>query len=710
MVVRNTSKCGNVILGTNCEIQDNVTLGNSEQGSLSIGDNALIRSGSIIYSNVKIGNCLKTGHDVLVRENSEIGDNVLIGTKTVLDGNCKIGNNVSLQTSAYITAYTVIEDDVFIGPRVVTTNDKYMHYGAKLIGPTIKKGARIGANATILPGVVIGEGAVVGSGAVVTKDVPAGATVVGNPARIAASATILPGVMIGERAVVGSGAVVTKDVPARATVVGKPARIKKINKLEMNDILRKKIAVIGMGYVGIPEAVLLANAGFDVTGIQRRSQRSGWKIDWLNEGRSPIGGNEPELPEMLKKVVNEEKFKVTDDFAVLGEADIIFVDVQTPTDNTNAPQYDSLKDVCRQIGRYLCPDKLVIIESTVAPGTTERLVKPILEDHSGLKAGLPDGFGLCFSYERVMVGRLIHNCREYPKIVGGIDELSTQMAMEVYKKFVKGGVHGTDIMTAEVAKTVENAYRDVQIAFANEVALMCEVLGTDVYRVREFVNGLPNDPSVPQVNPVRNMHFPGAGVGGHCLPKDTWLLIYGYKQHARLGNEYPSSLLIDARYLNTWMPLHVIDLLEQALKEAGEKLARSMVCVLGYAFLENSDDPRNSPTIPLLKELDRRGAKYKIHDPYIKNDAGYQIEQDLDTALKDCDAIVLMTKHDEYKSINPERLKGLLRTKVVIDGRNLFNGDEYLAQGFIFKGVGKGNFNKSPELMNDAQSRRYWSR
>jgi acetyltransferase-like isoleucine patch superfamily enzyme len=177
-------KYGNIILGKNCSIHESAILGNSDNDSVIIGDNALIRSGSIIYSKVKIGNGLKTGHNVLIRENSEIGDDVLIGTNSVLDGTCKIGNNVSIQTSAYITRYTTIEDNVFIGPRVVTTNDKYMFSGAKLIGPTIKKGARIGANATLLPGVVIGEEAIVGSGAVVTRDVPNKAIVVGNPARI----------------------------------------------------------------------------------------------------------------------------------------------------------------------------------------------------------------------------------------------------------------------------------------------------------------------------------------------------------------------------------------------------------------------------------------------------------------------------------------------------------------------------------------------
>ena len=174
----------NVIIGKDHIIQEDVTIGTSDKGQVIIGENALIRSGSIIYSNVRIGNGFKTGHRALIRENSEIGDNVLVGTNAVLDGNCKLGSNISIQTGAYITAYTTVEDNVFIGPWVVTANDKYMVAGAKLIGPTIKKGARIGANATLLPGVVIGEGAVVGSGSVVTKDVPPGKTVVGNPARI----------------------------------------------------------------------------------------------------------------------------------------------------------------------------------------------------------------------------------------------------------------------------------------------------------------------------------------------------------------------------------------------------------------------------------------------------------------------------------------------------------------------------------------------
>ena len=454
-----------------------------------------------------------------------------------------------------------------------------------------------------------------------------------------------------------------------------------------------KVVVVGMGYVGIPAAALLANAGYDVTGVQRRSERSGWKIDWLNEGRCPIGGNEPELPELLKSSVGDGRFRTTDDYSVVKDADIILVDVQTAVNNDHIPQYEPLRDACHSVGKFLSQGKVVIIESTVGPSVTENLVKPILEEESKMKAGLPGGFGLCFSYERVMVGRLIHNIREYPKIVGGVDDYSARIAGELYRTIVNGGVFETDIMTAEVSKTVENAYRDVQIAFANEVALLCETLGVDVYDVRKLVNGLPNDPSRPYANPIRNMHFPGAGVGGHCLPKDTWLLMHSYEEYADDKDRYPVSLLTDARRLNDWMPIHMVDLLDSALRQSGKELRGADICVLGYAFLENSNDPRNSPTATFVQELEKKGANYVIHDPFIKQDMGYTIEQDLETVLKDRDAVVLMTAHDEYKSLEPEKLKALLRNNVIIDGRNLFDPGKFVAEGFIYSGVGKGQCN-----------------
>lgn len=179
----NLIKHGKVLLGSGVSLGDNVILGHKDDGVLTIGDNAVIRSGSIIYSDVKIGNNFRTGHNILIRENTEIGDSVLVGTNSVVENNCKIGSDVSIQTNVYVTTNTVLEDKVFMGPCSVTANDKYMQAGAKLVGPTIKKGARIGANSILLPGVIIGENAVIGSGSVVTKNVSPFTTIAGNPAK-----------------------------------------------------------------------------------------------------------------------------------------------------------------------------------------------------------------------------------------------------------------------------------------------------------------------------------------------------------------------------------------------------------------------------------------------------------------------------------------------------------------------------------------------
>jgi UDP-N-acetyl-D-mannosaminuronic acid dehydrogenase len=341
-------------------------------------------------------------------------------------------------------------------------------------------------------------------------------------------------------------------------------------------------------------------------------------------------------------------------------------------DDYHAPVYDSFTDACHEVGKYLRRGSTVIIESTVAPGTTLNVARPILEQESGLTAALPEGFGLAFSCERVMVGKLFRNIRHLPKIVGGIDQASTDAAKELYASVVREQIYTSDILTAEVAKTVENAYRDVQIAFANEVALISESLHVDVHDVRALVNSLPD----------RHMLLPGAGVGGHCLPKDSWLLL-GAARSKHI------SVIARARIVNDGMPRHIARLLTQALTEAGR--SNPTVCMLGYAYLENSDDDRHSPTASLLDILKFRRVQYVVHDPHVRND---WVERDLGTALRDADAVVLMTAHDEYKAITPEYLAGLMRTKLVIDGRNVWNSQDFIDKGFIFRGVGKGNILK----------------
>ncbi len=439
-----------------------------------------------------------------------------------------------------------------------------------------------------------------------------------------------------------------------------------------------KIAVIGMGYVGIPAAALLAEVpGHDVTGIQRRSLRSGWKIEALNSGKSPFEGDEPGLNDLIARVVKKGTFRVTDDYSVIGKMNVVLLDVQTPTDGPDhQPLYESLKEVSRQVGKYMKKGVLVITESTVAPGTTQHIVQPILEEESGLKAG-PD-FSLAYSYERVMPGKLIDYIVNLPRIVGGIDKRSEERAVRLYKTIVKKEIHSTDVLTAETSKTMENAYRDVNIAFANEMAMIAEKLGVDVFEIQKLVNSRSE----------RHMHLPGAGVGGHCLPKDTWLLRYGLRKYAAPTME--TEFVCLARKVNDLMPLHMVELIGNALEEKGLTFEKARLAVLGVAYLEDSDDTRNTPAYRLISELESRGVKLIAHDPHVRQFPEAELTRDLDAALKGADCAVIVTKHRPYFKLDLKKVKALMKTPILIDGRNVLDKAKVEAAGFIYRGVGKG--------------------
>ncbi len=433
-----------------------------------------------------------------------------------------------------------------------------------------------------------------------------------------------------------------------------------------------------MGYVGIPVAALLADKkGIDVTGIQRRSKRSGWKIDVLNAGKSPFEGSEPGLDNLIRRVVKKGSFRVTDDFSVIKEMDIVLIDVQTPADGTDRePRYLSLKEASRQIGANMKKGTLVVIESTVAPGTTQFVVQPILERKSGLKAGRD--FHLAYSYERVMPGRLLDYIVNLPRIVGGVDKKSCDRAVEMYKRIVRAKIFPTDILTAEASKTIENAYRDVNIAFANEMAMVCESLGINAYEVRELINSRAE----------RHMHVPGIGVGGHCLPKDTWLLGYGVKKYGKLPIN-PEFVKL-ARKINDFMPTHATEMIKEALSSREISLRDAKIALLGVAYLEDSDDVRNTPCYDLIRELEAHGAEVVAHDPYVRSFPEAELSRDLEHVVRRADCMVIATKHKPYFKLNLKKLKSLMRTPIIVDGRNVLDQAKAEKAGFLYRGIGKG--------------------
>jgi len=439
-----------------------------------------------------------------------------------------------------------------------------------------------------------------------------------------------------------------------------------------------RIGVIGMGYVGIPVAALLADQkGVDVTGVQRLSQRSGWKIDALNAGKCPFEGDEPGLEALISRVVQKGRFRVTDDFSVIQDMDIVLIDVQTPTDGADhKPRYLSLKEVSRQVGTTMKRSTLVVIESTVAPGTTQHVVQPILERKSGLKAGRD--FHLAYSYERVMPGRLLDYIVNLPRIVGGVNKRSCDRAVRLYKRIVKAPILSTDILTAETSKTIENAYRDVNIAFANEMAMVCESLGIDAYEVRELINSRAE----------RHMHVPGIGVGGHCLPKDTWLLNYGVHKYGRFPIN-PGFVQL-ARKINDFMPIHATEMVKHALAAKKIAIREAKIALLGVAYLEDSDDVRNTPTYDLVRELEADGAEVVAHDPYVKTFPEAELTKDLYGAVTGADCIVIATRHRPYFKLSFKKLKSLMRTPIIVDGRNVLDRVKAEKAGFLYKGIGKG--------------------
>lgn len=412
-----------------------------------------------------------------------------------------------------------------------------------------------------------------------------------------------------------------------------------------------RLAVIGLGYVGLPVAALFAAAGFEVIGVERLPDR----VAGINRGESQIGGDEPGLGSLLEQVVGAGKLRATTKIAEAANCDVVLIAVETPVDEDHQPRYAALRTACVELGAVLRPGSLVIIESTLAPGTLDSVVEPLLREAAG-----GGDFHLVVCPERVMPGRLLRNLRTMSRVIGGKTIEAAELARALYLHIVEAELDLTDALTAEIVKTAENAYRDVQIAFANEVALLCEALGADVWEVRQLVNKSPG----------RAMLLPGGGVGGHCIPKDPWLLI------ANAAAAFQPHLIPAARAVNDAMPAHVARRAAECLASHAQRLAGARIALLGYAYLENSDDTRNSPSAVLADLLRAEGALISIHDPFVP---GYQVA--LQQVIEGADLLILMVGHADYQALDFDAVAGWMRRPILIDARGVVDRRTASASG-----------------------------
>lgn len=411
---------------------------------------------------------------------------------------------------------------------------------------------------------------------------------------------------------------------------------------------RAKMAVLGLGYVGLPLAAVFAEAGFDVTGIDPDTR----KIDAIQKGDSYIGDISSEKVAQLTKA---GKLHASAEFATLAQMDAVSICVPTPLRKTGDPDLSFILSATDHLAKYLHPGMVIVLESTTYPGTTRELVLDKLQAVSGLKVGVD--FFLAFSPERVDPGREDWTTINMPKVVGGITPACSEVAALWYSQALKTVIPVSSAEVAEMAKLLENTFRMVNIGLVNEMAVMCQRLGIDVWEVIDAA----------ATKPFGFMKFtPGPGLGGHCIPIDPLYLSWKLK-----SLNYTARFIELASEINTNMPRYVVDKVQEALNDHGKPLNGSKVLVLGAAYKPDIDDLRESPALDVIGLLRQKKADVSYHDPHIPHishdDWTLDSVDDEMKAAKAADIVVVVTNHSAYDY--PALLKN---SKVIMDTRNAF--------------------------------------
>ena len=436
-----------------------------------------------------------------------------------------------------------------------------------------------------------------------------------------------------------------------------------------------KIAVIGIGRIGLPTALCFAQAGFETIGVDINEKL----VNMVNSGDYPLK-DEPEFDKIFESVIENKKFRAETDISkVVPNCDIILLSLPTPMNNQNIPDYTALLTVGKSLNGLLSDGQIVIVESTVEPGFIEN---ELLESIEGSEKNLNSGtdFNLAVCPETANPGEIMHDFKKLPRLVGSIDEKILPIVHSLYTN-----VFGVELIpmpnckTANAVKLTTNVFREINIGFINELALLFEKLGIDTYTVIEAAKSKYNF----------QPHYPGPGVGGPCLPVNA----YQYLNSSKKIDVNFLKIVQDARKINESMPQHVIELIEDAFSKSNKSLENSTITILGISYKPNVHDIQIAPSETIIRLLKEKNVHLKIFDPYFVSETvfGIKTETKISDAISKSDGAIIITGHNEFASLDLKLLSENLNTPILIDCTGKIDPRQAKNSGLTFRGIGRGN-------------------
>jgi nucleotide sugar dehydrogenase len=435
-----------------------------------------------------------------------------------------------------------------------------------------------------------------------------------------------------------------------------------------------KVCVIGIGRIGLPTALSFANKNLSTIGVDINTEL----VNSINSGKYPLD-DEPEFDKIFDKVTKNKFFSATDNISeALTKSNVVILSLPTPMDKNCVPNYSALFSVAQDLHDFIQHETLIIVESTVEPGFIEdEFIKIVEGKNKKLTCNID--FSIVACPETANPGEIFSDFHKLPRLIGGFDEKFSQITAELYHYvFNVEIIHLPNCKTANAAKLTANVFRDVNIAFINELAMLFEKMDIDIIKVIEACDRKYNFQA----------HYPGSGVGGPCLPVNS----YQYLNTARKTFDGVLRMIETAREINEHMPHHTVEIVVDALNESEKSIKNSNIGILGISYKPNVADIQLSPAEEIVKHLEQLGAKIKIYDPFYKsqNIFSHMCSNSFDDVVENSDALILVTAHDEFKNIDPKILFSKMNTPIFVDTRGIMNIESAKKSGLIFRGIGRG--------------------